>query len=91
VRATGGPARLIAPPSYARVAGLDAGDLLHNAFAVRGPRIDAEGEVSPHRGHLRPLLPHSSSASRFTEARARQQAASLRCGPLRLGSVAAVH
>jgi hypothetical protein len=25
---------------------LDASDVLHDAFAVRGPRIDAEGEVS---------------------------------------------
>jgi len=24
---------------------LDASDMLHDAFAVRGPRIDAEGEV----------------------------------------------
>src|ERR1700741_1986324 len=44
---------------------LDAGDVLHDAFAVRGPRIDAEGKVSSHCGHLRPL-PLSSSPSRFT-------------------------
>ncbi len=30
---------------------LDAGDVLNDAFAVRGPGIDAEGEVSPSRGH----------------------------------------
>src|SRR6516165_2364104 len=43
---------------------LDASDVLHDAFAVRGPRIDAEGEVrSKRRGHLRPLLLHSSSAA----------------------------
>jgi len=43
---------------------LDASDVLHDAFAVRGPRIDAEGEVSSkRRGHLRPLLLHSSSAA----------------------------
>src|SRR5262245_34050251 len=36
---------------------LDASDVLDNAFAVRGPRIDAEGEVSSkRRGHLRLLL-----------------------------------
>ena len=29
---------------------LDAGDVLNDAFAVRGPGIDAEGEVSPSRG-----------------------------------------
>src|SRR5262245_28129736 len=34
---------------------LDASDMLHDAFAVRGPDIDAEGEVSSkRRGHLRP-------------------------------------
>ena len=37
---------------------LDAGDVLHDAFAVRGPRIDAEGEMSPECGHLR-FLPSS--------------------------------
>src|SRR5262249_59072413 len=35
-------------------------DVLHDAFAVRCPSIDAEGEVSSRRGHLRPLLLHSS-------------------------------
>src|SRR6516164_9772866 len=45
---------------------LDASDVFHDAFAVRCPSIDAEGEVSSRRGHLRPLLLHSSSASRFT-------------------------
>jgi hypothetical protein len=34
---------------------LDARDMLHDAFAVRCPSIDAEGEVSSHRGHLRPF------------------------------------
>jgi hypothetical protein len=37
---------------------LDTGNMLHDAFAVRGPRID-EGEVSSRRGRLRPLLLHS--------------------------------
>src|SRR5215468_7709514 len=27
-------------------------DLFHDAFAVRGPRLDAEGEVSSRCGHL---------------------------------------
>src|SRR5215831_11920247 len=31
---------------------LDAGDMLHDAFAVRRPSIDAEGKVSSRRGHL---------------------------------------
>src|SRR5262249_36590133 len=34
---------------------LDASDVLHDAFAVRGPRIDAEGEMSSQLAHLRPL------------------------------------
>src|SRR5215472_6471084 len=38
-------------------------DVLHDAFAVRCPSIDAEGEVSSRRGHLRPLLLHSSWAA----------------------------
>src|SRR5262245_22715265 len=38
----------------------------HDAFAVRRPCIDAEGEVISRRGHRRPLLPQSSSSSRFT-------------------------
>src|SRR5262249_25504957 len=42
---------------------LDACDVLDNAFAVGCPRIDAEGEVSSRRGHLRPLLPQSSSGA----------------------------
>jgi hypothetical protein len=43
---------------------VDASDVLHDAFAVRRPGIDAEGEVSSIRlGHLRPLLPHSSWAA----------------------------
>src|SRR5262245_11002488 len=50
---------------------LDAGDVFDDAFAVRCPSIDAEGEVSSRRGHLRPLLPQSSSASRFTAGAAR--------------------
>src|SRR5262249_27476738 len=44
---------------------LDASDVLHDAFAVRGPRIDAEGEVSSkRRGHLRLLLPDLLRTSR---------------------------
>src|SRR5262249_49063912 len=44
---------------------LDARDVLHNAFAVRGPRIDAEREVSSkRRGHLRLLLPDLLRTSR---------------------------
>src|SRR5262249_30639439 len=42
---------------------LDAGDVLDNALAVGRPGIDAEGEVISRRGHLRPLLPQSASAS----------------------------
>jgi hypothetical protein len=30
----------------------DASDVLHDAFTVRGPRIDAEGEVRSRCGHL---------------------------------------
>src|SRR5262247_3556032 len=45
---------------------LDACDVLDNAFAVGCPGIDAEGKVSSQRAHLRPLLPHSSSSSRYT-------------------------
>jgi hypothetical protein len=37
--------------------------MLDDAFPVSGPRIDAEGEVSSQRGHLRPLLPQFSSTS----------------------------
>jgi hypothetical protein len=43
-----------------------ASDVLDDAVAVRGPGIDAESKVRPHRGHLRTLLPQSSSPSRFT-------------------------
>src|SRR5262245_54793048 len=45
---------------------LDACDVLDDAFAVMGPGIDAEGEVSSRRGHVRLFLPQSSSASRLT-------------------------
>jgi hypothetical protein len=31
--------------------------VLHDAFAVRCPGIDAEGEVSSQSGHLPPFLP----------------------------------
>jgi hypothetical protein len=41
--------------------------VLDNAFAVC---LDAEGKVSSQRAHLRPLLPHSSSSSRFAGASA---------------------
>ena len=40
---------------------LDASDMLHHAFAISGPGIDAEGEVSSQSGHLRLLLPHSAA------------------------------
>jgi len=43
---------------------LDASDVLYDAFAVRGPRIDGEGEVgSKRRGHLRLPLLHFSWAA----------------------------
>jgi hypothetical protein len=45
---------------------LDAGDMLDDAFAVKRPGIDTEGEVSPSRGYVGLFLPQSSSASRFT-------------------------
>jgi hypothetical protein len=45
---------------------LDASYVLHDAFAVRGRGIDAEGKMSSQLAHLRPLLPQSSSSSRFT-------------------------
>src|SRR6516225_5918048 len=35
---------------------LDASDVLHDAFAVRGPRIDAEGEVSSECAHVAPNI-----------------------------------
>src|SRR6516162_8947004 len=44
----------------------DARDVLHDALTVRCPGVDAEGEVSPRCGHLRPLLPQSSSSSHVT-------------------------
>src|SRR5262249_52989852 len=31
---------------------LDTGNMLHDAFAVRGPSIDAEGEVSSRCAHV---------------------------------------
>src|SRR5215813_1066166 len=44
---------------------LDTGNMLHDAFAVRCPSIDAEGEVSSkRRGHLRLLLPDLLRTSR---------------------------
>jgi hypothetical protein len=49
---------------------LDAGDVLHDAFAIRCPRIDAEGEVSSRRGHLH-LLP-ASSEREFCQSSARR-------------------
>src|SRR5262249_11098183 len=45
---------------------LDTHDVLHDAFTVKCPSIDAEGKVGSQRAHLHPLLFHSSSASRFT-------------------------
>src|SRR5262249_22725058 len=43
---------------------LDASDVLHDAFAIRGPHIDAKGEVSSKcRSHLRLPLLHSSWAA----------------------------
>ena len=36
---------------------LDASDVLDNAFAVRRPGIDAEGEVISRRGHVRLFYP----------------------------------
>src|SRR5262245_24019001 len=41
---------------------LDAGDVFDDAFAARGPRIDAEGEVSSRCGHLRPLFSWAAGA-----------------------------
>src|SRR5215472_3245846 len=38
-------------------------DVFHDAFAVRGPRIDTISEVSSRCAHLRPLLLHSSWAA----------------------------
>ena len=40
---------------------LHSGDVLHDALPVGCPRVDAEGEVSSRCGHLRPLLPQSST------------------------------
>ena len=42
---------------------LDASDVLHDAFAVRGPSIDAEGEVSSQCAHVAPFLSQSASIS----------------------------
>src|SRR5262245_50260106 len=39
-------------------------DVFHDAFAVWRPSIDAKGEVSSRRGHLRPPL-HSSWGGRY--------------------------
>jgi hypothetical protein len=39
--------------------------VLHDAFAVRGPHIDAEGEVSSQSGHLRPPLIHCAAAAYY--------------------------
>src|SRR5262244_4431931 len=44
---------------------LDAGDVLHDAFAVRRPCIDAESKVSPECGHLRFLPSSVSRGPRF--------------------------
>src|SRR5262249_13877770 len=48
--------------------------MLHDAFAVRGPRIDAEGEVSSHRAHVSgsESADASSLASFKTASRTRQ-------------------
>src|SRR6516162_6438674 len=43
---------------------LDAGDVLHDAFAIGCPGIDAEGEVSSQSGHLPPFYRRSSTAPR---------------------------
>jgi len=37
---------MLRPTSARRLVVLDARDMLHDALAVRSPRIDAEGEVS---------------------------------------------
>ena len=42
---------------------LDIRYMLDNALPVRGPRIDAESEVSSRCAHVRLFLPQSSSAS----------------------------
>src|SRR5262245_13906128 len=39
-------------------------DVLHDAFTVRRPSIDAEGKVSSQRAHLRPPLLHLLRTSR---------------------------
>src|SRR5262245_552148 len=44
-------------------AGPTNADVFHDAFAVRGPRIDAVSEVSSRWTHVRPLLLHSSWAA----------------------------
>src|SRR5262249_26259923 len=47
---------------------LDASDVLYDAFAVRCPRIDAEGKVSSQRAPLRPLFPPLLRTSRTSLA-----------------------
>src|SRR5262249_17387273 len=47
---------------------LDARDVFDDAFAVRGPGIDAEGEVSSRCGHVRLFLPQSASIQRKAPA-----------------------
>src|SRR5262249_47859439 len=59
-RAIGGERNLIV---------LDAGDVLHDAFAVRGRRIDAEGEVSPRCGKARQRLDDQREAASEVIAR----------------------
>src|SRR5262249_20595721 len=41
----------------------DVRDVFHDAFAVRCPRIDAEGEVSSQCAHVTPFLSQSASVS----------------------------
>src|SRR5262249_36020677 len=52
---------------------LDAGDVLHDAFAVTGPRIDAEGEMRSRRAHV------SGSESADTSSLASFKTASRTC------------
>src|SRR5262245_20761551 len=54
---------------------LDTGNMLHDAFAVRGPSIDAEGEVSSRCAHVsgsERSADTSSLASFKTASRTRQ-------------------
>jgi hypothetical protein len=49
--------------------------VLHDAFAVWCPSIDAEGEMSSHRGHLRPSFTpffFGSAEADFRDANAEQ-------------------